>query len=63
MDERSSSMRFDPLQSSPNGLMESFWEITVVLTVQVVGLMVIIISMAISLCHGEVPCCVVLISQ
>jgi hypothetical protein len=36
---------------------------TIVLTIRSIGLTVIILSMDISLCHGEVPCCVVLISQ
>jgi hypothetical protein len=63
MDERPSLMRFYPLWRSANGLMARFLAITVVLIIWGVGQMVIIFSMTILLHHGEVPCCVVLISQ
>jgi hypothetical protein len=56
-------MQLCPLQCGPNGQMAILLVITVILTVRGVGLMVIIISTVISLHHGEVPCCVVLISR
>jgi hypothetical protein len=62
-DKRPSLMQFCPLRRSPNGPMASFLVITAVLTVRGVGLTVIMLSTAISLCHGEVPCYAVLISR
>jgi hypothetical protein len=56
-------MQFYPLWRGPNSLMMNRWAITVVLTIQVIELMVIMLPTAISLFHGEVSCCVVLISR
>jgi hypothetical protein len=51
MDERPSSMQFYPMRHGPNGPMVIFMAINYVLTIQGVGIMVIIISMAILLFH------------
>jgi hypothetical protein len=52
-----------PLWRGPNGLMVRFLAITVVLIIWGVRLMVIMLSTAILLRRGEVPCCIVLISR
>jgi len=61
--KRHSSMQFCLLRHGPNGLMEGFLVITAVLTIRCIGLMVIILSMDMSLHHGEVPCFSVLVSR
>jgi hypothetical protein len=63
MGEKPSLMQLCPLRRGPNGLMARFLVITVVLTIRVIGLMVIMPPMVIFLHHGEVPCCVVLVSR
>jgi hypothetical protein len=62
MGEKPSLIEFCPLWHGPNSLMERFQTINVILIVQGVGLMVILFPMAIFLCHGKVPCGVVLLS-
>jgi hypothetical protein len=51
------------LRCGPNGPMASFLVINFVLNIRGVGLIDTMISMTISLHHGEVPCCSVLISR
>jgi hypothetical protein len=51
MDKRPSSMQLYWLRCNPNGLMERFLAIIVVLNIRGVGLMVRILSMTISLFH------------
>jgi hypothetical protein len=63
MGEKPSLTQFCLLQCGPNGLMVSFLTINSFLPVRGIGLMVILFPTAIFLCHGEVPCDVVLISR
>jgi hypothetical protein len=51
------------LWHGPNGRMVSWLSINGFLSVQSIDLMVIMSPTAILLCHGEVPCVIVLISR
>jgi hypothetical protein len=56
-------MQLCPLRHGPNGPMMSFLVIIVVLTIRGIGLILIMLSKAISLYHGEVPCCAIMVSR
>jgi hypothetical protein len=62
MGENPSLTQFFPLWCGPNGLVEKFLIINAFLPILVIGLMVILSSMAIFHRHGEVPCDAVFVS-
>ena len=63
MGEKPLLIQLCPLWRSPNGLMARFLTMNFVLLIWGVSLTVILFPTTILLCHGEVPCGTIMISQ